>query len=129
MKPAPDPHEDETDLPEDAAVADPLADETLDLWNSTARRNREIFTEIFQPVPTNLVRTWSAYEVRASPRGRAVCSDGVISQNYVPKVKTGHVVHGIPLSRVKERLAQVKGSVVDAPIVSAAECHVGDGFG
>ena len=71
MKPAPDPHEDETDLAEDAAVADPLADETLDLWNSTARRNREIFTEIFRPVPTNLVRTWSAYEVRASSRGRA----------------------------------------------------------
>lgn len=45
-------------------------------------------------------------------------SDGVISQNYVPKVKTGHVVHGVPLSRVKERLAQVKGSVVEAPIVS-----------
>ncbi|KAL4066624.1 hypothetical protein J3A83DRAFT_4098363 [Scleroderma citrinum] len=98
MKPAPDPQEDETELPEDAAVADPLADETLNLWNSTARRNREIYTEIFRPVPTNLVRTWSAYE------------------NYVPKVKTGHVAPGVPLSRVKERLAQVKGSVVEAPI-------------
>ena len=71
MKFAPDPHKDETDLAEDATVADPLADDTLELWNSTAWRNREIFTEIFRPVPTNLVRMWSAYEVRASSRGCA----------------------------------------------------------
>ena len=64
MLPAPIPNEDETYLAEDAAVADPLADETLDLLYNTARRNREIFTELFRPVPTNLVRSWSAYEVR-----------------------------------------------------------------
>ncbi|KIN99261.1 hypothetical protein M404DRAFT_155707 [Pisolithus tinctorius Marx 270] len=98
MKPAPDPHDDETELPEDEAVADPLAEQTLNLWNGTARRNREIFTELFRPVPTNLVQTWSAYE------------------SYVPKVKTGHVAPGIGLRRVKERLAQVKGSLVEAPI-------------
>ncbi|KAF8129820.1 hypothetical protein EV363DRAFT_1399636 [Boletus edulis] len=98
MRPAPTPSEDETHLPEDAAVADPLADETLDLLYSTARKNREVFTELFRPVPTNLVRSWSAYE------------------NYVPKVKPGHVAPGIPLQRVKERLAQVKGSVVECPL-------------
>ena len=31
----------------------------------------------------------------------------------------GRVAPGVPLSRVKERLAQVKGSVVEAPIISA----------
>ncbi|KAG6372484.1 hypothetical protein JVT61DRAFT_7587 [Boletus reticuloceps] len=98
MQPAPTLGEDETHLPEDAAVADPLADETLDLLYSTARKNREVFTELFRPVPTNLVRSWSAYE------------------NYMPKVKPGHVVPGIPLQRVKERLAQVKGSVVECPL-------------
>ncbi|KAI5986718.1 hypothetical protein EDC04DRAFT_2589598 [Pisolithus marmoratus] len=98
MKPAPDPQEDETELPEDEVVADPLSERMLNLWNGTARRNREIFTELFQPVPTNLVRTWSAYE------------------NYVPKVKSGHVVPGIGLRRVKDQLAQVKGSLVEAPI-------------
>jgi phospholipase D1/2 len=98
MRPAPIPNEDETHLPEDAAVADPLADETLDLLYNTARRNREVFTELFRPVPTNLVRSWSAYE------------------NYVPKVKTGHVAPGIPLQRVRERLSQVKGSVVECPL-------------
>ena len=34
-------------------------------------------------------------------------------------MKTGHVAPGVPLSRIKERLAQVKGSVVEAPIISA----------
>jgi len=98
MRPAPIPNDDETYLPEDAAVADPLSDETLDLLYNTARKNREVFTELFRPVPTNLVRSWPAYE------------------NYVPKVKTGHVAPGIPLQRVKERLAQVKGSLVEAPL-------------
>ncbi|KAJ7212524.1 hypothetical protein GGX14DRAFT_534321 [Mycena pura] len=56
MRPAPTPNEDETGSQEDALVADPLSAETLALWNDTARKNREIFTEIFRPVPTNLVR-------------------------------------------------------------------------
>lgn len=63
MKPAPYPNKDEFDTAEDRTVADPLADDTLNLWNQTARKNRDIFTEIFRPVPTNLVRDWKAYEV------------------------------------------------------------------
>ena len=63
MHAAPHPNEDETDLDEDKQVADPLADETIDLWNNTARTNREIFTEIFRPVPTNLIRAWKDYDV------------------------------------------------------------------
>lgn len=38
-------------------------------------------------------------------------------QQYVPKVKTGHVVPEIPLDRVKDRLSKVKGALVEAPIV------------
>ncbi|KAJ7758051.1 hypothetical protein B0H16DRAFT_1885472 [Mycena metata] len=98
MRCAPTPNEDETHLEEDRLVADPISDSTLELWTSTARRNREIFTEIFRPVPTNLVRDWKAYE------------------NYVPKVKTGHVVPGIPLDRVKKRLSEVKGALVECPL-------------
>ncbi|KAJ7482689.1 hypothetical protein FB451DRAFT_1235871 [Mycena latifolia] len=98
MRPAPYPNEDETRDDEDALVADPLSDETLNLWNTTARRNREIFTEIFRPVPTNLVRDWKAYD------------------NYVPKVKAGHVVPGIPLERVKKQLSEVKGALVESPL-------------
>ena len=64
MRPAPYPHEDDyatRDL--DELVMDPVGESTLRLWNDTARKNREVFTEIFRPVPTNLVRNWSAYEV------------------------------------------------------------------
>jgi len=63
MKPAPHPIEDESHLGEDRAIADPLADETILLWEGTARKNREVFTELFRPVPTNLVRSKSAYKV------------------------------------------------------------------
>ena len=61
MKPAPFPNDNEVGSPDDGAVTDPLADKTMNLWFETARKNREIFTEIFRPVPTNLVRDWAAY--------------------------------------------------------------------
>ena len=70
MKPAPHPIEDESRLGEDRAVADPLANETIHLWENTAKKNREIFTELFRPVPTNLVRSKSAYKVSYHPRSR-----------------------------------------------------------
>ncbi|KAI0064970.1 phospholipase D/nuclease [Artomyces pyxidatus] len=98
MRPAPIPNDDETGLDDDAAVVDPLADDVVALWNNTARQNREIFTELFRPVPTNLVRDWAGYE------------------RYVPKIKTGHVAPDITLARVKDRLANVHGALVEAPI-------------
>ena len=63
MRPAPVPNEDQSHTDVDDAVADPLEAATEALWNDTARKNREIFTEIFRPVPTNLVRSWDAYPV------------------------------------------------------------------
>jgi hypothetical protein len=67
MRPAPTPNEDETDSDQDQLVADPLSEECDRLWNDTARKNREILTELFRPTPTNLVRSWSAYDVRLYP--------------------------------------------------------------
>lgn len=75
MRPAPHANQEEFDVPEDAQVADPLADATLDLWNDTARKNREIFTEVFRPVPTNLVRDWGAYDVRCLSTSRCMYAD------------------------------------------------------
>ena len=63
MHPAPVPNADETNLKEDARVADPLSDEVQNLLNTTARVNREVFTELFRPVPSNLVSNWATYEV------------------------------------------------------------------
>ena len=64
MRPAPVSNSDETGSWADEQVADPLADSTVELVAQTARKNREIFTEVFRPVPSNLVRDWHAYEVR-----------------------------------------------------------------
>ena len=74
MQPPPFPNDDEFGAPEDDAVADPIADATLARWNSTAKKNRDIFTEVFRPVPTNLVRDWKAYEVRISDLTCICCS-------------------------------------------------------
>ena len=63
MRPAPTPNPDELGSREDEMVADPLSDDTINLWNNTARKNREIFTEVFRPVPTNLIRKWKDYDV------------------------------------------------------------------
>ncbi|KAH9840894.1 phospholipase D/nuclease [Rhodofomes roseus] len=98
MRPAPHPNDDETGDDEDKLVADPLADATVDLWNRTAKNNRDIFTEIFRPVPTNLARDWDAYS------------------RYVPNVLPGHVVPDVSLERVKDRLSKVRGALVECPM-------------
>lgn len=41
----------------------------------------------------------------------------LFSQKYVPKVKTGHVVPGADLEKMKERLSQVRGAIVECPLV------------
>jgi len=64
MHPAPFPNKDETGTREDQFVMDPISDEMDLLWNRTAKKNREIFSELFRPVPTNLVRSLSDYKVR-----------------------------------------------------------------
>lgn len=100
QKPAPTPNPDETQSEQDEQVLDPLADETVALWNETARSNRQIFQELFKPVPTNLVRDWKAYE------------------EYVPKIKTGHLIPEVSLEDAKRRLADVRGALVESPLVS-----------
>jgi len=63
MRSAPMPNEDETYLEDDSRVADPLSDSLWNLLSTTARVNREVFTELFRPMPSNLVHNWNAYEV------------------------------------------------------------------
>jgi phospholipase D1/2 len=117
MRCAPEPNENEIGTRQDNAVADPLAESTLELWNNTARQNREIFTEIFRPVPTNLVRNWSAYEASDNISKLPRYLSHVTVQNYLPKVKPGHVVPEVQLPRIKERLSRVRGSIVECPLV------------
>ncbi len=78
MRPAPVPNDDETRLAEDARVADPLSNEVDDLLNSTARVNREVFTELFRPVPSNLIHNWAAYDVSADTELDARAKSGLL---------------------------------------------------
>ncbi|KAH8813952.1 phospholipase D/nuclease [Flagelloscypha sp. PMI_526] len=98
IRPAPHANPNEMDKDLDHKVADPISDATWELWTTTASTNRQIFQECFKPVPSNLVRNWKAYD------------------NYVPKVKVGHVAPDITLSHLKERLSLVKGALVEAPL-------------
>jgi phospholipase D1/2 len=98
MKPAPQPYIYDFGSDEDAMVADPVSDSTQFLWQQVAKKNHDIYSEIFRPVPSNLVRDWASYE------------------KYVPKVKTGHVIPGLSLDRVKQRLNDVKGALVECPL-------------
>ena len=45
------------------------------------------------------------------------CETEIGVQNYVPKVKVDHVAPDVPLARVKDRLSQVKGQLVECPMV------------
>ncbi|KAG8952526.1 hypothetical protein FRC00_006757, partial [Tulasnella sp. 408] len=98
MRAPPHPQQDETHLQEDRIVADPLSEELLGLWLSTARINREVFSQIFKSVPTDNVRNWDQYK------------------RYVPQVKAGHVACDLPLAQIKERLSKVRGGLVEAPL-------------
>lgn len=126
MRAAPFPASEMTYTEEDRLVADPLIHETDQLWKETARKNREIFTEIFRPVPSNLVQNVDTYDVCVNffCFRLHIFLDVlfflliIIYQYYIPKGKVGHVVKGVPLSRVKDRLNLVRGSLVECPLVS-----------
>lgn len=98
MTPVPNPHKDTTQSAEDQLVADPLSDDFQRLWTETAHKNTTLFAEVFKTVPSNNVRNWKQYEA------------------YVPKVKAGHVRPDISVKDIKDKLAQVKGHLVEGAI-------------
>ena len=112
MRAAPFPNEDETSL--DGAVADPLADSTIKLWNDTAKRNTEIFSDCFHVVPSDRVRTWAEYDVRPLP-SRCEAATHTF-QAYVKDIPIGHLIPSISLEDAKQKLAQVKGHLVEMPL-------------
>lgn len=83
---------------EDQLVADPLSDDFQRLWTETAHKNTQLFAEVFRPVPSNNVRNWKQYE------------------NYVPKVKAGHVVPDITVAQIKDKLSKIQGHLVEGAV-------------
>jgi len=98
MRPAPHPHDLSQHEKSDRIVADPLSDALVDLWESTAKNNTEIFEEVFHSVPSDRVKTWAEYK------------------EFVPKAKMGHIIPDIPLADAKSKLSNVKGHLVQSPL-------------
>ncbi|KAK4236652.1 hypothetical protein C8A03DRAFT_45392 [Achaetomium macrosporum] len=109
------------DSPADRLVQDPLSREFLDLWRSTARRNTEIFSRAFHPVPNDEVRTWEDYDrffskhfvIPGEPAEQA-------QEGYKQgKVDYGHVVREeFPggVDELKEWLSGIRGTLVEMPL-------------
>ena len=108
--------------PEDLAVADPIADTFLALWNSRAHTNTQIFRKVFHPVPDDSVLTWSDYQnfYEHFFKDADVEAEGKSGKS---KYMWGHVVadefspgeQGV--REVKDMLAGVKGTLVEMPLL------------
>lgn len=72
MRPAPIPNDDEFDVKESQKVLDPLSDDFLNLWNDTAATNSAVYHELWKPVPSNNVTSWSVFKVLDSGYERSV---------------------------------------------------------
>ena len=110
---------------EDLAVIDPLSENFLNLWNSRAKQNTEVFGRIFHPVPHDSVRTWNDYDSfygrlfqEAEKKG-----NGKDVTKTPAKYRWGHVVaenfspgdEGV--REVKELLSTIKGTLVEMPLL------------
>lgn len=86
----------------DQIVMDPLHDDFYERWwKPVARKNTEIFREVFHCVPDQTVETWDDY--------RAFIPD-------TKKVMTGHVaMPDATVENVTERLQGITGHLVEFP--------------
>lgn len=114
---------------EDEAVADPLGNDFLTLWNTTAHTNTESFGRVFHPVPTDDVKNWKEYDdyfERFFAPDKAELGGDDKSKAKDPQTekpstwKWGHVVaEEFPggVEEVKEVLSKIKGTLVEMPLL------------
>jgi phospholipase D1/2 len=115
--------------PEDLAVADPLSDTFLNLWNARAHQNTEVFSKVFHAVPDDKVRNWSDYNEYYEYYFRQADqeADGKAGTKQPAKYRWGHVVQDdFPpgadgVRQVKELLSTVKGTLVEMPLMFLIE--------
>lgn len=103
---------------EDRFVTDPLDESFLNVWNSRARTNTEVFGKVFHPVPHDSVLTWKDYDEWYSKHFRE--ADKKDPNKPAGKYKVGHVVsEEFPggVKQVKEELSKVKGTLVEMPLL------------
>jgi phospholipase D1/2 len=107
--------------PADRLVQDPLSRDFLDLWRTTARRNTEIFSRAFHPVPNDAVRTWEDYD-RFFSKHFVIPGESAeqAAEGYKQgKVDYGHVVREeFPggVEELKEWLSGIRGNLVEMPL-------------
>lgn len=114
---------------EDEAVADPLSDNFLALWNSRARQNTEAFARIFHPVPHDAVRNWKQYDEFYEKFFHEADkeADGGAGKKMPAKYRWGHVVAdnfspGVEgVTEVKELLSTIRGTLVEMPLLFLIE--------
>ncbi|KAJ5563501.1 Phospholipase D/Transphosphatidylase [Penicillium sp. DV-2018c] len=120
------PNQFDFECPESKVVADPLSETAQSLWNSRARTNTEVFRKVFHAVPDDSVRNWAAYkefseyyfhkttESRDGPARPARFQWGhVVRDNFAPGAEG--------VKQVKELLSQVKGTLVEMPLMFLIE--------
>lgn len=116
------------DCPESRIVADPLSDTLQSLWNSRAHTNTEVFRKVFHAVPDDVVRNWATYKEFYEYYFHSVGGKDVARRPA--RYPWGHVVRedftpgpeGI--RQVKELLSQVKGTLVEMPLMFLNEENI-----
>ncbi|KDN41694.1 phospholipase D/nuclease [Tilletiaria anomala UBC 951] len=103
MRPAPYPNPDPSIINDeyDQLVQDPLSEELERMWKGQATTNTEVYDDVFRVVPSDKVRNWKDYH------------------SFFPKppIMTGHVADlAFDLDWIKQRLSQVRGSLVNMPL-------------
>jgi len=86
----------------DSIVEDPVAPEFYEkVWAATAKKNTEIYRDVFHCVPDDTVQTWDEYHKFIPDRS---------------KILTGHVCDPKQsVEQVKAKLSQIKGHIVQFP--------------
>ncbi|KAB8077009.1 hypothetical protein BDV29DRAFT_70759 [Aspergillus leporis] len=123
------PNEFDFDAPESRLVADPLADTLYNLWNTRARTNTEAFRKVFHSVPDDTVRNWATYKEFYGYYFNKADKQAYGEEKDSPpaRYRYGHVVRDdFPagpegVRQVKELLSQVKGTLVEMPLMFLIE--------
>lgn len=123
------PNQFDFDCPESKVVADPLSDTVQSLWNSRAHTNTEVFRKVFHAVPDDSVRNWAEYKEFYEYYFRATgkSSEDMKGSVRPARFQWGHVVcddfapGAEGAKQVKELLSQVKGTLVEMPLMFLIE--------
>ncbi|KAA8648190.1 putative phospholipase D (PLD) [Aspergillus tanneri] len=129
FEPAGVPNQFDFDAPESKLVADPLADTMQSLWNTRARTNTDVFRKVFHSVPDDHIRNWATYKEFYGYYFHHADKQAFGAEHDGPRARYryGHVVRDdFPagpegVQQVKELLSQVKGTLVEMPLMFLIE--------